>query len=275
MRQFKALVIKEWHTHKHTFLIPSYVLASFFTMSALVSIYALIRYGGPNLYLEADSGFSAMDALRSLYYVMSVILGWFAIVASLPLADNLLNQDYHKKCEIMHHSQPVSLIKMLAAKLSLAIPLMLLQYLILAIIGWFIVASVAAILGFNSWGFGLITILSPMPLVFVSMLTLSSVFWLFSCAFRKQAVMKLWISFVVIDLLRQMLIRLWQVPSTFSLVNHYFRILTLPLSLLSMQGAQVSLVLQRAFSQKNLVSLAVSILMYIAGYFIYKRRELS
>jgi ABC-type transport system involved in multi-copper enzyme maturation permease subunit len=275
MKQYKALIIKEWHTHRNTFLVPSYVLAVFLLLSTLVSVFARIRYGAPTINLNVSGSFGAMLVLRNLHYLMSVVLGWFVIVISLQLNDNLLNHDFQKKCEIMHGSQPVSMVKVLAAKFTFSVPMMMGQYLILAILSSLILSAVVAFLGFNSWIMGLKAMLSPALLVFVSMMVLSSVMWLFSSVFRKKAFLNLYVTLIVIESLRMILIHLWGVSNVFSPLRYYIQAFTMPFSILNIQSTQVSLVMESVFSQQNLIRLGVSILMYIAGYFIYRRRELS
>lgn len=275
MKQFKALLLKEWHTHRFGFLIPSIVVAAFFLLFALSSIYGRIRFGMPDWSFAAYSDYDSKELIWTLHYVVSVIIAWFAILASITLNDNMLNQDRHRKCEIMHNSQPVSLIKMLGAKLSFSVPLMLLQYLLLAIISSLIISTILAFLGFNAWIIGMSAIFSPFWMVFISMMAASSLFWLFSCIFHKQAVLKLWISLLVIDLLRMILTRLWGDAVIFSPLRYYIKILTLPVSLLKVGSASFNFSWDSISSTPNMISLAVSILMYIVGYYVYKQRELS
>ncbi|MCB5262020.1 MAG: hypothetical protein LHW64_01695 [Candidatus Cloacimonetes bacterium] len=275
MKQFKALLIKEWHTHKFVFLVPSLVLGVSFLLLSLISIYARIRYGIlPEINAGAAGEISLIVVLRNLHYLVSVIAGGFCVFVSVQLTEHLLNQDYIKKCEIMHHSQPVSLIKILAAKYVFSVPLMLVQFLVLAIASSLILSTVAAFIGYNTWGLGLAAVLSPSLLIFISMMTFSSVMWLFSCTFRKQAALKLILSLLIIDLLRLWLSH-WGAVDLFSPMAYYQAALILPFSILSIQGAEFSFILESVFSQQNLIRLGVSVLMYIAGYFLYKRRELS
>ncbi len=275
MKQFKALLIKEWHTHKFTFLIPSFVLGAFLFLAALVSIFARIRYGSPTINLGVEGSFDTVIVMRSLHSIMAVVLGWFAILTSMTLTDHLLNHDYLKKCEIMHHSQPVSLVKMLAAKFVFSVPMMLVQYLILTVISSLILSAVSAFLGFNSWGLGLTAALSQFLLVFVAMMSFSSLLFLFAAAFRKQVALKLIMTLLVIDLLGMVLTRLWGVADIFSPLRYYLDVFYLPFRAISIQGGQISMLMPGVLSQAYLVRLGVSVLMYIAGYFIYKQRELS
>ena len=75
MKQFKALLIKEWHTHKFTFLIPSFVLGAFLFLAALVSIFARIRYGSPTINLGVEGSFDTVIVMRSLHSIMAVEIG--------------------------------------------------------------------------------------------------------------------------------------------------------------------------------------------------------
>jgi len=274
MKQFKALLIKEWQTHKFSFLIPAFVVAGFFILLGIISIYGKIRYGMP-VQFQDNGQFDPKDVLWTMHYVMSIVIAWFAMLASITINDNMLNQDYHKKCEIMHHSQPVSLLKMLGAKLTLSVPIMLLQYLLLAVLSSLIVSAVFGFLGFNSWILGLQAVFSPLILVTISMIAATSLFWLFSCIFRKQAVMKVWLTLVVIDLLRLMLSRIWGDSLILSPLSYYFRIITLPLSVIKVSSSDFNFAWDGISTMPNLISLGVSLLMFVAGYFIYKQRELS
>jgi hypothetical protein len=112
MKQFKALLRKEWQTHRFTFLIPSYVVTAFFVFSGLISIYGAIRYGMPDFISIGDTSRIDPDlVIRGMLYSMSVVLGWFCILSSMQSNENMLNGDYVKNCEIMHNSQPVKYIE--------------------------------------------------------------------------------------------------------------------------------------------------------------------
>lgn len=274
MKQFKALLIKEWHTHKLAFLVPSIVLGAFLVLATLISIYGKIRYGGSILNIGTESEFNALVVFKTAHYFMSVILGILALYTSIGLTDNLLNGDYLKKCEIMHHSQPVSLVKILSAKFVFSVPMMLVQYMILAVITSLILSAVAAFLGFNSWGYGLAAAMRPFIFIFIAMMGVSSLVSVFASAFRKQALGKMILTLIVLDALRLVLMRLWGAPDIFSPFAFYMRFLSMPFEAIKYQGTQ-ALPLASTFNKENLIRLGVSVLMYIAGYFIYKRRELS
>jgi hypothetical protein len=276
MKQFKALLRKEWQTHRFTFLIPSYVVTAFFVFSGLISIYGAIRYGMPDFISIGDTSRIDPDlVIRGMLYSMSVVLGWFCILSSMQSNENMLNGDYVKNCEIMHNSQPVSILKMMAAKLTLSIPLMMIQYALLAVISGAIIAGVLGIIGVYSFGTCISAVLSPLVMIFLSMMSITAIFWLFSCMFRKQAFLKLWISLAVIDVFRLLVMSIWQEIQLFSPIGYYFRIFILPFSMIRSDMVTFKVAWQSIGMYENLIALLVSVLMFIAGHFIYKRRELS
>lgn len=276
MKQYKALLRKEWQTHRVTFLIPSFVVAAFFVFSGLISVYGAIRYGMPDFISIGDtSRINPELVIRSMLYSMSVILGWFCIQSSMQSNENMLNGDYVKKCEIMHNSQPVSLLKMLAAKLTLSIPLMMVQYALLAVISGATIAGVLSIIGVYSFGTCIVAVLSPLVMIFISMMSITAIFWLFSCMFRKQAFLKLWISLAVLEVFRLLVMNIWFEMKLFSPFGYFFRIFMMPFRMVKSDMVTLKAAWQTIGTQENLISLLVSVLMFIAGYFIYKRRELS
>ncbi|HPF09392.1 MAG: hypothetical protein PHU99_00860 [Candidatus Cloacimonetes bacterium] len=275
MKQFKTLITKEWHSHKHSFLIPSYVVAAFFILLGIASIWGSIRFGLPEFDFENDIVHDPKDVIWTLHYAMSVVIAWFAILTSITINDSMLNGDYQKKCEIMHNSQPVSMVKILAAKLSFSIPMMLVQYLVLACISSLIVSAVLAFFGFNGWFLGLHAVISPFLMILVSMLALTSIFWMFSCFFRKQAALKFWLVMIVIDLLRLMITRIWPISHMFSPYKYYLKLLLMPFSMIKIKSTGFNFGWDSMDIGSNLLSLFISILMFIAGYYLYKQRELS
>ena len=275
MKQFKALIIKEWHTHNKVFLIPAFILGAFILLFSVLSIYGSIRFGVPLWNVQDTTEIDAAKILRDMFYVLSVVLGWFAMLTTITLNENMLNNDHQKKCEIMHHSQPVSLIKMLGAKLTLSIPIMIVQYVILAVLSSLLLSSVFSLFGFNSWISGIYAVLYPVPIILMSMIIVSSIFWLFSCAFRKQSALKLWIILIVVELMRFIMQRFWVDFKMFSPISYYFKIITLPLTSLHIDQTGINF-LWNPLDMSALTSyFAIAFLLYIAGYFLYKRRELS
>jgi hypothetical protein len=68
---------------------------------------------------------------------------------------------------------------------------------------------------------------------------------------------------------------IWQEIQLFSPIGYYFRIFILPFSMIRSDMVTFKVAWQSIGMYENLIALLVSVLMFIAGYFIYKRRELS
>ncbi|HNZ07678.1 MAG TPA: hypothetical protein PKI63_07785 [Candidatus Cloacimonadota bacterium] len=123
MKQFKALVRKEWQTHRSTILIPLWFTGAVYVIGILGLMINFIREGRLTI-VTGGMKVGAMEASVGLYgvsFAMLMMLGMVSIITAIILADGMINGAFKRKCEILHLSQPVSMLKVLGAKYALLV----------------------------------------------------------------------------------------------------------------------------------------------------------
>ncbi|HPM02382.1 MAG TPA: hypothetical protein PK816_09535 [Candidatus Cloacimonadota bacterium] len=120
MKQFKGLMIKEWNTYKNLFLIPVWITALIYVLMIAGMIYGYYKQG--TVHLNQDVIQTAEQANIIFYFVstiISLIPYGLMIFFTGTIITNMMNDDFKNKCAIFHLAQPVSLIKIIGAKLAL------------------------------------------------------------------------------------------------------------------------------------------------------------
>lgn len=123
MKQFKALIRKEWQTHRSTILIPLWFTGAVYVIGILGLMINFIREGRLTI-VTGGMKVGAMEASVGLYgvsFAMLMMLGMVSIITAIILADGMINGAFKRKCEILHLSQPVSMLKVLGAKYALLV----------------------------------------------------------------------------------------------------------------------------------------------------------
>lgn len=122
MKQFKGLMQKEWSIYKKQFMVPVWIMIGIYALLIIGIIVGLVK-DGKIIQGEFDR-MIVSEANVWIYFLNTVIaLGPMAIMIlfSSSIIINMLNEDFKSKCAIFHLAQPVSLVKMLGAKLLLVI----------------------------------------------------------------------------------------------------------------------------------------------------------
>ena len=123
MKQFRALIRKEWQTHRGTILIPLWFTGAVYVIGILGLMINFIREGRLTI-VTGGMKVGAMEASVGLYgvsFAMLMMLGMVSIITAIILADGMINGAFKRKCEILHLSQPVSMLKVLGAKYALLV----------------------------------------------------------------------------------------------------------------------------------------------------------
>lgn len=282
MQQLKAMLLKEWYTHKKTFLIPLWVISVIYILSVVGYLYGSVRYGTPNILNSAPNPQQLQLVLWAIHYSAAIFIAWLCLLTALSLADGCLNQDYHKRCEIFHLSQPVSLAKILGSKALFCVGGVFVQYLMLAFLNYLVLAAVLAMFGFSSFGLGINALLNTIPYILSALLLVVPLMWFFSSLFRKAPFVKFMLFFAVYEVVRFMLEAAWNVK-IFSLLGYYNRLIFAPFEVLSRFNGNRGMI---HFSLVNwdwnwsatwdqLIWFGINVALIIASYFIYKRRSIS
>ncbi len=284
MKQCKALLTKEFRTHWTTLFMPLWFSGGVYVIAILGFLIALLKGEDINFIISVKNVPSTMANLflYSGVYAMNLMLGTVAIISSITLADNLINGGYKRKCEILHLSQPVSLIKILGIKYLLMVVGTLGVFAVTALFNSLVVSQVQAIWGRGSTYFGVVAWLQSTLEISLSLIFLSSLFWMFAGIYKRksffmgvltlfaiQAAISIlnWTAGLAIPSLLGYIANLASVrfelngnmasqtvDSVFNLINHKWALL---------------------FSWDSLLKLIYGAVFFVAGGYLYNKRDLS
>ncbi len=285
MKQFKALLTKEWQTHRKALMLPVWFTIAVYAIALLGYIINLLRTG--NVWIEvtlpeADMiGANVQMITWVASYISFTVLGFISLFTGMSLADALLNGDYRKKCEILHLSQPVSLQKILCSKFLFVTIGALLILLLLSLFNASVITIGAAILTKNGTGFGYLGAIQGFMHFSFTYLFAVSLLWFFAAVFKNRSGLNLIIFFVAIEVATQLLNKLygWTIPSLLSylmrLLFSNMEINTCQLSNPNMMKRIIEQGWSVILSVDNLMKSIYSVFFLIGSYFIYKRREIA
>ena len=278
MKQFKALLIKEWQTHWKTLLLPAWFLLAVYAFNLVIFIYSYFKFGSElNVFISARHA-QIDELIWGLYFGSSIILGFLASLAALILADGVINQDAVKKCEIFHYSLPVSLQKILLSKLAFVTVGSFLIFVVLAALNSLVMSAFLAIFGFADLSLALNGLLNSIPYTIIFLLFFPAVYGFFASLFKKNAFGGMIGTFVMIDIMIYLL-DMWLNTGTFSVQRYFMGVIGTPLRttalMLSGQYSRLELYAWQDLSSKDsLIRFGISAILIVATYFIIKRREL-
>ncbi|HOH47642.1 MAG TPA: hypothetical protein PLX59_07335, partial [Candidatus Cloacimonadota bacterium] len=120
MKQFKALILKEWRTHWGVMLTPAWLTAGVLLITLVGFIIAWanglpMNGGNAEQYMKMAGEYRSL-ILWAANVFGATMLGFAAFLVMISLPDLLLNSGFKRKCEIFHLSQPVGMSKILFSK---------------------------------------------------------------------------------------------------------------------------------------------------------------
>ena len=189
MKQFKALVRKEWQTHRSTILIPLWFTGAVYVIGILGLMINFIREGRLTI-VTGGMKVGAMEASVGLYgvsFAMLMMLGMVSIITAIILADGMINGAFKRKCEILHLSQPVSMLKVLGAKYALLVLGTFALSAALSLVNSFVLSGLLNIwmpvhtyYAMVAWAQGSVGML-------LSLLVVASYYWLSAALFKRKS----------------------------------------------------------------------------------------
>ncbi len=283
MKQFKALIKKEYATHKKVLLTPLWVLIGVYVLNLAGIFINWIRTG--NINIAAYINFSHANQPNSLIWIIcyfaTLFIGYIALFSSAGLADSLINDDYRKKCEILHLSQPISLIKIMAAKLYLVIVVSLIITLLLSLLNALILSIALKAMAGSSIGIGLIGAIQGFASFVCSFLFAVTLSWFLATIFKNKGLLYPILILAGIEITTIVLngVNGWSIPS---LVSYLMRLVFGNVTSGTMSLADLAVPIRvvidslwsKLLSTDNLMRLIYSLLAVSGSYFIYKRREI-
>ncbi len=223
MKQFKALVIKEFLVNKKQMLIPFWITAGFYILMLGSMAYAALRgelnfaiqTSDPRVY-EAMQNITKMNWLVFIVNVGALILpGFLYLVNCAAMPQGMMNDDRRQKCEIFHRSQPLSVWKITGAKYFLNYFGNLTVCIAIALFNFIVVNTVMAFyIKFNLL-FAILGLTMGLIALLVMLLPLAAITFFFSSIFKEKALLKGFLIFIAIDIFIQIFNGLygWHIPS--------------------------------------------------------------
>ncbi|PKN78959.1 MAG: hypothetical protein CVU48_06785 [Candidatus Cloacimonetes bacterium HGW-Cloacimonetes-1] len=282
MNQTKALIIKEWHTHKRTLITPLFAVAGFYAVVLLGLLINLIK--GHDLMATMNVGSVEPSTLSMIAWVSNLsvvaLIGLISIISALSLSDNIINGDHKKHCEILHLSQPLSILKLFTVKYMVMILGSLIVLFAVALVNALIMNSVMNYVAGTSFVIGMTGMIQGYLDVAFALLFVSSLYWMFATIFKSKPFFKGTLAIFSIEVTIRILNYLvgWQIPS---IATYLIRLSSVTISfndsMPHVQNLDVPYLISMKWSSiagiDNLMKVVYSAICFVAGYFIFKKRE--
>lgn len=284
MKQFKALMRKEWQTHWSTLLIPTWFTAGAIVITIIGMIINLIK--GNAMIVSAD-----MPMLTEVQKNLVMwganragisMLGMIGVITGVILADALLNGAYKRRCEIFHLSQPVSYATIVTAKFVLMTLVIVAQVAIIGLTGSLIGTAYAANLLGTSITQGMTGFWQGSIDFVFSFLFVSSIAWFFAGVFKRKSFFMGVLILAGIHIATMLLnwITGLSIPS---LTGYILQLASLGVSVsteqMSMKLADynqfISVQWEGLFSLQMMLRAVYSAVLFVLGYVFYRRREIA
>lgn len=286
MNKFKALMKKDWLVNKKTFLVPIWIVLAFYALTILAVIIARFR-GDLNiiasqLTIESISEFDLQ--LNFLFHSLLVVFpGLMAVVFTLQILQNSLNEDIRRNCEIFHSSQPASYLQRAASKFTVGIGgnwAVLFAIVLFNFVVANIILAAFGVFHFSSAFSGMfVSLLGYMKVIIV----LGSLAFFFSAIFKEAAFFKGLVIILAINVLFSVLNYLmnWNLPLPFSYIHKLvftqsagttdMTVLSGAVSYMDLFRDKLDRVL---FNWQTVYQLAFSAVLFFVGTYLYREREI-
>lgn len=284
MKQLKALVIKEWRTHRNALLTPLWFTLGVYAVSLLGYVLSLVKGGHMDFNMALGKIPPGMGnfLMYSSIYAGVVMLGTVGIISAIILADSMINGGFKRKCEILHLSQPVSVIKIISVK-----------YLMLSL-GTIVLLGVIGLLNTLLFGFiqsfytaipiyfGLVAWAQASIEISLSLLMMASIYWFFAGLYTRKSfflgtltILGIQAAISILNYtagleIPSLLGYLARLSSVQVNLSHTPNPVGIPdvFSLINGKWAQL-------MGWDSVIKLAYSAMLFAGGFFLYKRKELN
>lgn len=286
MNKLKALMKKDWLVNKKTFLVPLWIVLAFYLLIILAAIIAYFR-GDINIITSqfVAESISEYDLqINFLFHSLLVVFpGLMAIVFTLQILQNALNEDIRLNCEIFHSSQPASYLQRAASKFTVGIGGNWTVFIVIVLFN-FIVANIILA------SFGMFHFASGFHGMFVSLLgylkviiVIGSMAFFFSAIFKEAAFFKGLVIILAINVLFSVLNYLlsWNLPLPFSYLHKLVfsqSAGTTDMTLLSGAVSYTDLFRDKLnrvlFNWQTVYQLIFSAVLFFIATYLYREREI-
>ena len=287
MKQFKALVLKEWRTHWGVLLTPAWLTAGVLLVTLIGFVIAWanglpVMGGNTEQYMKMAGEYRSL-ILWAANVFGATMLSFAAFLALISLPDLLLNSGYKRKCEIFHLSQPVKMSKILLSKYSFMVLGTYLQIVIIALVfGTLVSLYVNSFVGGD---FGLVYNGLALGLIgrFLPLLFTASLAWFFAALNKKNYLLMAIVIFAGIEIGVRLIN--FQVGTHIPSINAYVAKLggmnihvgTNPMAGLTGNNTMemISQAWRSIFDSYTWQRILWAIVLYLGGSWLYQRREIS
>lgn len=283
MKQFNALMTKEWKTHWASFLLPVWVSAGVYALVLIGWIISLFRGDGVIYQIQSETLEQGLEniILYGATSVTTAMLGFISILTAISLADSLINGGHKHHCEILHFSQPVSFEKIAISKYLFTIMGSILLLGAMSLFNTLVVALLTGIFLQSQFYNGIMSWLQTWIITSLSIVLLGSLYWFFAGLFKKKSFLLGTLVILGIEAAIGVLNYTagWNIPS---LMHYLLELLSVDMSFnpdLPHAGIpDLGLVIQRGWNKilswESLLKIIYGAVFFIAGSLLYKRREL-
>jgi len=191
MKQFKGLMIKEWNTYKKNFMVPIWIMTGIYALMILAVIIGYAKTGT----ISSNMDFSKYDQSFYNFFLYTISLGvsissaFMVVVTTAGLVDNMLNDDFKKKCSIFHLAQPVELWKILSAKFVTILMVNLVLMVIIGFVNCTVFSTVYSILTGSAFLYGYLAFLQGVILSLSTIILILSTLWFLNSIFKDKGLL--------------------------------------------------------------------------------------
>jgi len=284
MKQLKALIIKEWRTNRNTLLTPLWLTLGAYVIGLLGLIIGLAKGQSTQWFVSVQNIPAGMGdyLIYNSIYALMIMLGSVAIISAITLSDSMINGGFKRKCEILHLSQPVSLIKIVGVKYGMLSLGSILLFLVLGLVNSLAISFVQAYYTSGHIYFGLIAWLQASIEISLSLMFLASIYWFFAGVFKRKSFF--FGTLTILGIQAAISIFNYTAGSNIpSLLGYIARLASIQLNINSSSintGLDSVMVLcknkwQYLQSWDTVFKLLYSAILFTAGYYLYKRKEIN
>lgn len=284
MKQFKALLLKEWRTHWTSILTPAWFTGGVYAIALLGLILGLIKGNGIN-FNSMSGDFPAGMASFMLWTSTAgatMLLGSIGIISAIALADSMLNGGFKRRCEILHLSQPVKISKIVMAKYTIIIGGTIIMLAVLSLLNSLVISAAFAYFAKTHLYFGLCGWLQGSIEISLSLIFVASMYWFFAGLFKRKSFFMGTLTILAIQATISILNYTagLHIPS---LLQYIGRLASVNLSVNAQQVAQeltnatalIDSKWQQMLSWDTVLKIIYAVIFYFGGFLLYKRRELK
>ena len=201
MGQFKALLLKEYWTHKRYLWLPGIIFASIYILFLLLKLIAHLGILGPDGAIignvtigEDDCGCGGVSSMLMFNFVtgavVAIVAAAIVLINYIGLTASMLNDDFKHKCAVFHSTFPVSFMSRILAKFTIIVVTMPIQIIVFALLNVLLVKIIATHdFGYDMYYLFMGLLQGTIMIVLMSYFYIS-IAWLFSAIFKEKTFSK-------------------------------------------------------------------------------------